>query len=132
MLPRTNPHTSLLLGQLDALSVVILRGQETRKQSGRLGCVRRCHARGVGVGSSTPLSMVSAGATPPSSSACAPIYTPTTTSRRRRVRRIQPDTSIMRATDNHHADTDEPATSHVARSISLVATVRPTRHEVTD
>jgi hypothetical protein len=36
--------------------------------------------------------------------ACAPIYTPTTSSRRRRVRRIQPDTSIMRATDNHHAD----------------------------
>jgi hypothetical protein len=48
--------------------------------------------------------MVSAGATPPRSSACAPIYTPTTSSRRRRVRRIQPDTSTMRATDNHHAD----------------------------
>jgi len=37
----------------------------------------------------------------------------------------------MEAT-NTATPTDEPATSQVARSISVVATVRPTRHDVTD
>jgi hypothetical protein len=110
--PHQPPHLPATCWASSTLSVVSPRGQESRKPE-TLPRARTTAAAPPSpwptppwsrTRSSTPLSIVSAGATPPSSSACAPIYTPTTSSRPRRVRRIQPDTSTMRATDNHHAD----------------------------
>jgi hypothetical protein len=100
-----------LLGQIDALSVVSPRGQESQKPETlpRLALrpqprrARGTHLRQAGHGRRPRCRRFPLAPPPPSSSACAPIYTPTT-SRRRRVRGIQPDTSTMRATDNHHAD----------------------------